>query len=40
VLDNPKEADEWGQKARKLVEEEYSWEGVAERTHELYSDIV
>jgi glycosyltransferase involved in cell wall biosynthesis len=40
ALNNPEEADKWGQNARHLVEEEYSWDGVAERTHELYHDIV
>lgn len=40
ALDNPEEANEWGKNARKLVEEEYSWDGMAERTHELYSDII
>jgi glycosyltransferase involved in cell wall biosynthesis len=40
ALSNPEAAREWGENARELVEAEYSWDGVAERTHELYSNIV
>lgn len=40
VLQNPQTAREWGQNARELVEAEYSWESVADRTNELYRDIV
>jgi len=39
ALDNPDKACKWGENARKLVEAEYSWDGVAERTHQLYTDI-
>ncbi|WP_423998590.1 glycosyltransferase family 4 protein [Haloarcula salina] len=39
ALEDPEEARKWGENARKLVEAEYSWEGVAERTHQLYTDI-
>jgi glycosyltransferase involved in cell wall biosynthesis len=40
ALGNPEDAREWGRNARGLVEEEYSWDGVAERTHELYTEII
>jgi glycosyltransferase involved in cell wall biosynthesis len=40
TLDNPEEAMEWGTNGRELVEEEYSWEGVADRTYELYQSLV
>lgn len=40
ALQNRDEALEWGQNARELVEAEYSWDGVAERTDALYRDIV
>jgi len=40
ALDNPGEAKEWGTNARALVEEKYSWEGVADRTYELYQSLV
>jgi len=40
TLENPDQAQEWGDTARELVEEEYSWEGVADRTYELYREIV
>lgn len=40
TLDNPDEAARWGRNARRLVESEYSWEGVAERTDELYRRLV
>jgi glycosyltransferase involved in cell wall biosynthesis len=39
TLRNQDKAREWGANARKLVEAEYSWAGVAERTHNLYEDI-
>jgi glycosyltransferase involved in cell wall biosynthesis len=40
VLENPDQTREWGQNARKLVEQEYSWEGVADRTFSLYQELV
>nr|WP_276278591.1 glycosyltransferase family 4 protein [Halomicroarcula sp. SYNS111] len=40
ALNSPKEAREWGRNARRLVEEEYSWEGVAERTNDLYTNLI
>lgn len=39
TLENPDKAQEWGDAARKLVEAEYSWEGVADRTYNLYRDL-
>jgi len=39
TLGNKDKAREWGANARELVEAEYSWAGVAERTHDLYEDI-
>jgi len=39
TLENPDQAHEWGANARELVEAEYSWAGVAERTYDLYEDI-
>ncbi|WP_224448735.1 glycosyltransferase family 4 protein [Haloprofundus salilacus] len=39
ALENPAEALEWGRNARELAEREYSWKGVAERTHDLYQKI-
>jgi glycosyltransferase involved in cell wall biosynthesis len=40
TLENHDQAYEWGANARKLVEAEYSWAGVAERTYDLYQDLV
>lgn len=40
ALENPDRAQQWGENARSLVESEYSWEGVADRTYDLYRDIV
>jgi glycosyltransferase involved in cell wall biosynthesis len=40
TLDNPEEAIVWGANARELVEEEYSWEGVADRTYKLYQSLL
>ncbi|WP_203229184.1 glycosyltransferase family 4 protein [Halobellus captivus] len=40
VLKNPDRAQEWGKNARELVENQYSWEGVADRTYNLYRDLV
>ncbi|WP_241692774.1 glycosyltransferase family 4 protein [Haloarcula salina] len=39
ALKNRDEATRWGQNARDLVESDYSWEGVAERTDALYRDV-
>lgn len=39
ALDDPDRAREWGKNARELVQEEYSWEGVADRTYDLYQDL-
>lgn len=39
VLENPDSARQWGENGRNLVEAEYSWEGVAENTYEIYQDI-
>ncbi len=39
ALTNRGEAQDWGKNARSLVEEEYSWKGVADRTYELYRKI-
>ncbi|QZP38249.1 glycosyltransferase family 4 protein [Halobaculum magnesiiphilum] len=39
TLENPEVARKWGENARQLVEDEYSWEGVAERTYSLYQDL-
>lgn len=40
AIENPDRAEAWGENARRLVEEEYSWEGVADRTYTMYQDIV
>jgi len=40
TLENLGEAHEWGKNARKLVEAEYSWAGVADRTYNLYQELV
>jgi len=40
VLENPDQARAWGNTARELVEAEFSWEGVADRTYDLYRDLV
>lgn len=40
ALSNPEMTLEWGRNARELVEEEYSWKGVADRTYDLYQDIL
>jgi len=40
ALDNEPEAREWGRRGRVLVAEEYSWQGVAERTDELYRQAI
>ncbi|KAA9407024.1 glycosyltransferase family 1 protein [Haloarcula sp. CBA1131] len=40
ALENPSQTRDWGQSARKLVEQEYSWEGVADRTFNLYQELV
>ncbi|WP_204366755.1 glycosyltransferase family 4 protein [Natrinema versiforme] len=39
AIENPDRTRAWGETARDLVEKEYSWEGVAERTHEVYQDV-
>jgi glycosyltransferase involved in cell wall biosynthesis len=39
TLENPDQAQEWGNVARELVEKEYSWKGVAYQTYELYQDL-
>lgn len=40
ALENPDRAERWGSNGRELVEEQYSWEGVANRTYNLYRDLV
>ena len=40
ALENPSTAQQWGQNGRTLVEEEYSWEGVADRTYSLYRQLL
>jgi len=40
VLDNPREAEELGRRARARVEAEYTWNQVARRTEEFYYSIV
>ncbi|WP_321112073.1 glycosyltransferase family 4 protein [Halorussus salinisoli] len=39
ALEDVDRAREWGQNARELVEEQYSWEGMADRTYDLYQDL-
>lgn len=40
ALNNTEETHKWGQNGRALVEAEYSWDGVAERTDELYRETI
>lgn len=39
ALSNPDESREWASNAYELVREEYSWEGVADRTNRIYERI-
>jgi glycosyltransferase involved in cell wall biosynthesis len=39
ALSNPKETERWAENAYELVTGEYSWEGVAEQTNEIYKQI-
>jgi glycosyltransferase involved in cell wall biosynthesis len=39
ALSNPDEREQWAANAHELVREEYSWEGVADRTNEIYEQI-
>ncbi len=39
VLTNRTEANSWAERARAVVEQEYSWERAAKKTHEAYCDI-
>jgi glycosyltransferase involved in cell wall biosynthesis len=40
ALDNESEAQEWGRRGRALAAEEFSWQGVAQRTDELYRQAI
>ncbi|WP_455449620.1 glycosyltransferase family 4 protein [Natrinema thermotolerans] len=39
ALSNPDESESWAENAYELVSEEYSWDGVAERTNQIYERI-
>ncbi|NGM71405.1 glycosyltransferase family 4 protein [Natronolimnobius sp. AArcel1] len=39
ALSNPNESQRWASNAYDLVREEYSWEGVADRTNRIYEQI-
>ncbi|RYJ08643.1 glycosyltransferase family 1 protein [Halogeometricum borinquense] len=39
ALNNPKKANDWAENGRKLVQDKYSWEGVANQTYKLYKNI-
>ncbi len=39
ALSNQTESDTWAANAYELVEAEYSWEGVADRTNQIYQEI-
>ena len=40
ALEEPDRAERWGSNGRELVEEQYSWEGVADQTYDLYRTLV
>ncbi|EMA51724.1 glycosyl transferase group 1 [Halococcus salifodinae DSM 8989] len=40
ALSNPATAEQWATNAHDLVERDYSWEGVAERTNRIYEQII
>lgn len=39
ALSDPERVRSWGERGRALVEERYTWEGVARRTDELYRQL-
>lgn len=39
ALDNPDGSQAWAANAYELVSDEYSWEGVADRTNQIYQNI-
>jgi glycosyltransferase involved in cell wall biosynthesis len=40
ALSNPDEAEHWAENAYELVTVEYSWDGVAEQTDNIYNQLV
>jgi glycosyltransferase involved in cell wall biosynthesis len=40
ALSNPEQAEDWAENAYELVTTEYSWDGVAERTDDIYDQLV
>jgi len=40
ALEDPNRAKRWGNNGRELVEEQYSWKGVADQTYDRYQDLV
>ena len=40
ILENPEMAKKMGEQGRKIVEEKYTWEKVAEQIEEVYKDII
>lgn len=40
ALENPEEARAWGQAARQLAEEKFSWETAARRTRQIYDRVI